>query len=165
MNNWGNTVVMSVDGILRNPNDSAPIMSGVLLYHSLVKSHRVNLVFDTAAREKVQHWLRINNLTEHAGEIYWELDDPEDIVERRELQIARIRAQGSLSLMVESNPAVAEMLLVKGIPTLLYMHPSYMRPEHRPDYQEEITPWGSLLEEVKRQRTMRSMDTRLNDEF
>lgn len=165
MSDWGNNIAMSVDGILRNPNDSAPIMSGVLLYYSLVKSHRVTLIFDTAARDKVQHWLRINNMTEHAGEIYWELEDPEDIVERREKQLGKIRAQGSLSLMVESDPSVAEMLLVKGIPTLLYLHPSYMRPEHRPDYEEEITPWGSLLDEVKRQRTMRSMDTRLNDQF
>lgn len=160
---WGNHVAIVVEGILRQPNDSSSIISGLLVYKSLVKDHRVSLIIDTAAREKVQYWLLMNSLTEHVNEIYWEVGDPEDVVERRLVQIARLRTQGPLSLVYESNTSVAARLLEEGIPSFLFLHPQYTHPEFRPGHTSEAKPWNDLLAEKVRQQEARATDDRLKE--
>lgn len=160
---WGNHVAIVVDGVLRMPNDSAPIMPGLMLYRSLAKTHRVSLIIDSAAREKVQYWLLMNSFTEHTNEIYWEVDDHDNVIARRIAQVGRLRQGGPLSLVIESNMDVAAELLRKGIPSFLFLHPQYIHPEFRPDNKNEITPWNELYSEIVRQREARATDTRLKD--
>jgi len=162
---WSANIAMVVDGILRAPNDNAMIMSGALLYHSLVKSHRVTLIVDSMAREKVQYWLRVNGLVDHADEVYYEVGDPEDICDRRKLQLQKLRQHGAVSFVVESDTEAAEMFHEIGVPVMLYVHPKYMKPEHRPGFKQEVTPWNSLVTTVRKEREMRAMDVRLNDDF
>jgi hypothetical protein len=162
---WSANVAMVVDGVLRAPNDNAAIMSGALLYHSLVKSHRLTLIIDSMAKEKVQYWLRMNGFVDHAGEVYYEVEDPEDTVARRKQQIQKIRQHGGLSFVVESETDVAEMFYGMGIPCMLYVHPKYMKPEHRPGWEATVTPWNSLVDTVRKEREQRAMDVRLNDNF
>jgi hypothetical protein len=160
---WGNHVAIVVEGVLRQPNDSSVIIPGLLLYKSLVKDHRVSLIFDTDAKEKVQYWLLMNGMTEHVREIYWDETDPVEAVDRRLVQIARLKVSGPLSVVFESNTEVAAKLLTAGIPTFLFLHPQYMHPEFRPDHSDGPTPWNELLAEKKRQQEARATDTRLKE--
>lgn len=161
---WGNHIAIVVEGILRQPNDSSPIMSGLMLYSSLVKDHRVSLIIDTSsdAKKKVQYWLLMNGMTDHIKEIYWEDTDPEDDAERRIAQVGRLRQDGPLSFVLESNTECATELLKAGIPSFLYLHPQYMHPEHRPGNSPNIKPWDELLAEQMRQREARATDIRLS---
>src|SRR5574341_1170132 len=108
--NWGNHVAIVVNGILRQPNDSSVIIPGLLIYKSLVKDHRVSLIIDSAAKEKVQYFLIMNGLTDHVNEIYWDETDPENTGIRRLRQINRLRRQGPLSLVYESDIEAATKL-------------------------------------------------------
>lgn len=162
---WSANVAMVVDGILRAPNDNAVIMSGALLYHSLVKSHRLILIIDSMAKEKVQYWLRVNGFFDHADEVYYEVGDPESVVDRRKLQLQKIRQNGAVSFVVESDTEATEMFHEIGVPVMLYVHPKYMKPEHRPGFTQEVTPWNSLVDTVRKEREMRAMDVRLDDNF
>lgn len=164
-NEWSANVAIVVEGVLRAPNDTNPIMSGVLLYRSLVQTHRVTLIIDSMAKEKVQYWLRMNGLVDHAAEIYYEIGDPEDATERRDRQVKRMKQNGPLTFMMESSPEVAEKMLEIGVPTLLYVHPLYMRPEHRPNYSEAPPSWNSLVETIRVEKEMKAGDVRINDDF
>ncbi len=162
---WTSNIAIVVDGVLRAPNDNAVIMSGALVYHSLVKTHRVTLIIDSMAKEKVQYWLRVNGLFDHADEVYYEVGDPEDTPERRIQQIKKVKQHGALSFVMESDTEVVEKLHEHGIPAMLYVHPKYMLPDHRPGFEETVTPWNSLVATVRKEREMRAMDVRLNDNF
>lgn len=160
---WGNHVAIVVNGILRQLNDSSVIIPGLLIYKSLVKDHRVSLIIDSGAKEKVQYWLLMNSLTEHVNEIYWDDTDPEDTGQRRLRQIARLRKQGPLSLVYESDTEAATRLLQAQIPTMLFLHPNYTHPDFRPGHSTEPTPWNNLLSEKIKQQEARATDTRLLD--
>lgn len=162
---WGNHVAMVVDGVLRQPNDNGVIIQGLLLYKSLVKDHRVSLIIDSAAKEKVQYWLIMNGLTEHINEIYWDDIDPDDAPSRRIAQVGRLRTGGPLGLVFEADTEVATALLNAGIPSMLFIHPQYTHPEHRPEYSSGPTPWNELLAEKTRQMEARATDTRLKEIF
>jgi hypothetical protein len=160
---WSNHVALVVEGILRQPNDNGVIIPGLLIYKSLVKDHRVSLIFDSGNKEKINYWLLMNSLTEHVNEIYWEDTDPEDTATRRLAQIGRLRKQGPLSLVYEANTDAATKLLQAQIPTMLFLHPQYMHPDFRPGIKNEPTPWNNLLAEKIRQKEARATDTRLLD--
>lgn len=160
---WGNHVTIAVDGVMRSFGDAAPIMPGLLLYKSLVKTHRVSLIIDGLDKMKIQHWLMVNGFIDHTNEIYWEPDDPTDVVERRVAQVGRLRANGPLSLMIESDTNVVTKALELGIPSFLFLHPQYIHPDFRPDAQFEVTPWETLLNEQIRQRVARANDERLKE--
>jgi hypothetical protein len=161
--NWGNHVAITVTGILKQPNDLSVIIPGLLLYKSLVKDHRVSLIIDSAAKEKVQYWLLMNSLTDHVNEIYWEDSDPEDVGKRRLVQVGRLRRQGPLSVVYESDVAAALSLLKAQIPTMLFLHPQYTHPDFMPKDTAEPTPWSELVAEKVRQQEARATDTRLKD--
>jgi hypothetical protein len=159
---WSNHVAIVVEGVLRQPNDSSSIISGLLLYKSLVKDHRVSLIFDSSNKEKIQYWLLTNSLTDHVGEIYWEDVDSDDVKIRRIAQVGRLRKNGPLSMVIESDMDAATALFNAGIPTMMYLHPIYAHPEFRPGNSKGPTPWNELLAEKIRQQEARATDTRLN---
>lgn len=160
---WGNHVAIVVNGILRQPNDSSVIIPGLLIYKSLVKDHRVSLIIDSAAKEKVQYWLLMNALTDHVNEIYWDETDSDDVGKRRLQQVNRLRRQGPLSLVYEADTEAATSLLKAQVPVMLFLHPTYTHPDFRPGHSSEPTPWNELLLEKIRQQEARATDTRLQD--
>jgi len=160
---WTATIAMVVEGVLKPYNDSNAIPSGILLYKSLVTLHRVILIIDHKDKAVTQQWLRMNGLIEHAGEVYREVSDPEDVAERRNLQVKRLKQGGHLNYIVESDPYVVEKMLEIGVPTFFYVHPEYLRPEHRPGHKEELTSWASLMETVTKEKEMRANDARLRE--
>jgi hypothetical protein len=160
---WGNHVAIVVNGVLRQPNDSSVIIPGLLIYKSLVKDHRVSLIIDSAAKEKVQYWLLMNGLTDHVNEIYWDETDPDEVGTRRLRQVSRLKRQGPLSLVYEADTEAATALLKSQIPTMLFLHPTYTHPDFRPGHSSEPTPWNELVLEKVRQQEARATDTRLQD--
>lgn len=162
---WGNHVAIVVDGILRQPNDSGIIITGLLLYKSLAKDHRLSLIFDSHNREKIHYWLIMNGLTEHVGEVYWEPYDSEDTATRRLAQVKRLKVDGPLAVVYESDTEAATALLEASVPTFLYLHPQYTHPDHRPDSVFAPKPWAELLAEKVRQKEAKATDTRLLSDF
>lgn len=160
---WTANVAMVVEGVLKPYDDTNPIMSGVLLYKSLVKLHRVTLVLDHREKASTQHWLKMSGLIDHAAEVYYEVGDPEDVAERRDYQVKRMKQSGPLSYIIESDPYVVEKMLETGVPAFLYVHPEYRRPEHRPGMKEELTSWDSLMATVMREKELRANDARLHE--
>lgn len=158
----GGHIAIVVEGVLRQPNDSSAIISGLLLYKSLVQNHRVSLIFDSSNKERIQYWLLMNSLTDHVGEIYWEEQDSEDVKKRRIAQLGRLKKNGPVSLVMESDMDAAAALFNAGIPTMMYLHPIYTHPEFRPGYTAGPTPWNELLAEKIRQQEARATDTRLD---
>lgn len=155
MESWGNHIAIVVEGILKQPNNEAPIISGLLLYKSLVKTHRISLIFDGAGKNIIHHWLLKNGIVEHTGEIYVETTDPTEIGPRRIAQVQRLTRNGPLAMVIESDVEAAVSLLEKQIPTLLYLHPSFTHHEHRPDYKGSPKPWNDVVDELKRQQEAR----------
>jgi hypothetical protein len=160
---WGNHVAIVVEGVLRMPNDSAAIIPGLLLYRSLVKTHRITLIFDSSDKKKISYWLLMNGFTDHTGEIYWDVEDSDDVAVRRISQIGRIRQEGPLSLVIESDMNAASALLEAGVPSFLFLHPQYIHPDFLPGKRKEVTPWDQLYAETVRQREARATDTRIKD--
>lgn len=160
---WTANVAMVVEGVLKPYNDNNAIMAGVLLYKSLVMLHRVTLVIDHRDKAVTQHWLKMNGLIDHAAEVYYEVGDPEDVAERRDYQVKRMRQSGPLNYIIESDPHVVNKLFENGIPSFLFANPGYMRPEHRPGVKEELTSWDSLMATVLREKELRANDARLNE--
>jgi hypothetical protein len=160
---WGNHVGIVVNGVMKGDNDVAPIIPGLLLYRSLVKTHRVSLIIDESNRMQIQYWLKVNGFIDHTNEVYFEVDDPIDVVERREAQISRLRSTGSFSLLIESDMRVAKRMLETGVPTFLFLRPQYTHPDFDPNAQFEVTPWESILNEQIRQREARANDERLKE--
>ena len=81
-------------------------------------------------------FLASNNLTEHAYLIDEPADSAPTLSGRRLGQITTLRSQGcSIQFVIESNPNVVTALFAHGIPVLFYLHPQYLHPSFRPDYE------------------------------
>lgn len=59
---------------------------------------------------------------------------------------SRLSGQG-LHLYVDTDPETVALALHWGIPTLLYSHPRYARPEWRPDEEVAQPGWAKLMAE------------------
>lgn len=152
--------VLSLEGVLQQEVTSGPIQPGVMLYHGLKSVYRLAVVIDQP-REKALIWLMQNGLREHAYTVLHEPTDPDDPAERRLVQLQRLRGRGvSIGLFVDRDPDTVAKAMSAGIPSLLFVHPAYARPEHRPDHSDAPTPWGNLADEMDRQALLRSGDTR-----
>lgn len=158
---WGSHIAITVEGVLKMPNDESPIMAGILLYKSLCQSHRVSLILDGNNRQRLQYWLVVNSLTDHVGEVYWEKSDPEDRVKRRLNQVNRLKREGPLSMVIEADMDVVAALFKSGTPSMMYMHPTYLHPDFHPSAKTVVTPWADLYAEQKRQREARAADDRI----
>lgn len=129
---------------------------GALLYASLIDTFRV-VVLGTEDRVKDEHFLTVNGFLR-----YTLLDPlrPEDGItehERKFAQANRLRRDGfNFEFVVTPDPDVATFLFRTGIPSLLYLHPTFSAESFRPDYQGGIRPWSALVDEVEYQRTVRA---------
>jgi hypothetical protein len=154
------TAAIVFEDVLRGNNDG-PSRAGLLLYHGAATVGRVALIVDRTKEERVQHWLDSHGLTDHSWLVMPRDNDPEDPAERRLQQVTRLRLEGAaVELVVEPNPLVAAALQAAGVPTALFLHPSYARPEFRPDYKGGIKPWAVLMESVERTNQIKHDDKR-----
>lgn len=155
------TAVITVEGVLKAHTGDRTLPAGQLLYHSLQEVMRVVLVTSGEDVEPVDHWLKVNGLRGHVLLLPADFRDPLDDGVRRLRQVAKIRETGPVEFVVEPDPHVAEHLLRNGVATLLYTHPQYTAPEHRPDADREIKPWSSFVDEIDREQALRASDGRV----
>ena len=147
---------MFVDGVLRSESGS-PIYQGLALYRMFNEDVRVILLTDE--REKTNRWLlehKINKFDDLIDRnVPGVLEDPD--IE----QVKYVRSQGKVELVVTSDTELAKKLLEIGLDTLLFLHPTYLRPEFRPDGRQGIRSWAAIEEEIDKQIEMIKEDPRV----
>ena len=149
-------IVMFVDDVLRSSTGS-PIYQGLALYRMFNEDVRVVLLTDD--REKSHRWLlehRINTFDDLVDRnVPGILNDPD--LE----QVKYCRSQGKVELVVTGNVELAKRLLEIGLDTLLFLHPTYLRPEFRPDGRQGMKAWADIEEEIDKQIEMIKEDPRV----
>ena len=149
-------IVMFVDDVLRS-STGGPIYQGLALYRMFNEDVRVLLLCDD--RAKTNRWLlehKINTADDLIDQtVPGVIDDPE--LE----QVKYCRSQGKVELVVTGNTELAKKLLEEGIDTLLFLHPSYLRPEFRPDGRQGKKSWADIEEEIDKQIEMMKEDKRV----
>ena len=147
---------MFVDGVLRSES-GIPIYQGLALYRMFNEDVRVILLTDE--REKTNRWLlehKINKFDDLIDRnVPGVLEDPD--IE----QVKYVRSQGKVELVVTSDTELAKKLLEIGLDTLLFLHPTYLRPEFRPDGRQGIRSWAAIEEEIDKQIEMIREDPRV----
>lgn len=155
----GSAVALTFEGVLKAETGDSPIRPGTLLYHGALAAGQVAILVDHTPQDQVNHWLEVNGLRQHSWLVLPRPEDPEDVVERRLSQVARLRVQGAaIELVVEANPLVAAALQAAGLATALFLHPRYARPEFRPDYDGRIKHWDEVLRETERQALLQERE-------
>lgn len=151
------TVVMVVEGVLREPSSEAPIAEGITLYTGLAESARLYLLSAEWTPGELARWLFSRNIGQrHVGFQAALSLTPQDRVNA----LARI-STWSPALVIESDPACAFELLRAGYPTMLFARPVYRDSRWRPDAAGGPTPWDAVAAEMERQETLRYTDERL----
>ena len=149
-------VVMFVDGVLRSETGS-PIYQGLALYRMFNEDVRVILLTDE--REKTHRWLlehkinKIDDLFDHT--LPGVIDEPE--LE----QVKYCRSQGKVEIVVTADLDLGKKLLQEGLDTLLFLHPTYLRPEFRPDGRQGVRSWAAIEAEMDKQIEMIKEDPRV----
>jgi hypothetical protein len=149
-------IVIFVDGVLRSETGS-PIYQGLALYRMFNEDVRVVLLCDDYA--KTNRWLlehkinKLDDLVDHS--VPGVFDDHEFE------QVKYVRSQGKVDLIVTANTDLAKKLLEIGLDTLLFLHPSYLRPEFRPDGRQGMKSWASIEDEIDKQLEMIREDPRV----
>ena len=141
------TFLMFVDGVLRS-HTGAPIYQGLGLYRMLNEHNRVVLLCSDKAKD--DNWLkqhRINKLDDLVGrDIPAMTDDPEF------RQVEYCRGMGTVEMVITSNSQLASRLLAVGVTTNLFLHPSYIKEEFRPDSKDGRRAWDDIVQEITKQQ-------------
>ena len=149
-------VVRFVDGVLRSDTGS-PIYQGLALYRMFNEDVRVILLSNE--REKTHRWLlehkinKIDDLFDY--NLPGVLDDPELD------QVKYCRSQGKVEVVVTADLDLATKLLQEGLDTLVFLHPTYLRPEFRPDGRQGVRSWAAIEAEMDKQIEMIKEDPRV----
>jgi hypothetical protein len=136
------TAFVALDGVLRTEVGD-PIAEGVKLFRILAQHYRVIIASDQSPKQ-TDHWLR-SNLIVGYGDIY----DDRYFFEGQDLrnrQLAIAQAQGRVDLFVDPDADRCAYALSKGIPTMLFASPKFVRTSR------EVRPWKDLADEVENQR-------------
>jgi hypothetical protein len=164
-------VVICLEGVLIKgvPPNGAPIMVGLELYGAL--GARFKLVLDSNHDDiiDIEHWLRVAGLTKHVL-VLWRDDGQEDLtdLQLRDRHLATWRSQGlDIQLYITASPEVARLMMDAGVTTILLAHPTYARPEYRPDHVQGMRAWADIEAEVTEAagRTIKlpRVDAEMND--
>lgn len=163
--------IIQCEGVLgefhENPNAMRPSADGYKLYEGVRRGWTnvcvASTVFDP---EALKRWLKINGFAK------WEKLEckssssampPAEWVGGHMVDVYRSNGW-EVGPVVSSDPTVVRLALMRGVPAWLVAHPTYMRPEHRPDAVREPRAWDSLVAEVERQHEMKLTDNRLEAE-
>ena len=148
------SVLVFLDGVMRKDIGS-PITQGVALFRSLQGQRRTVILCDK--KEDVEVWLRQNNIMKVDDLVSYEDAKTESEVELVEY----CRSRGYIDCVVTADPEVATELLERGIISLLFVHPKYIRPEFRPDSRRGIKSWEDLQTELEKQEELYREDPRV----
>lgn len=154
------TVVMVVEGIIREQDSEAPIAEGITLYRGLAESARLYLLSATWTARELARWLFSHAIEQrHIG---FQAALTSSAADR--LNALSLIATWSPALVLEHDPACALELIRAGYPTMLFAQPAYRAAQWRPDFAGGPTPWDAIAEEMQRQADLRYTDERLKKE-
>jgi hypothetical protein len=153
-------IVMSLDGVIRADNGDL-IPPGLILYRGFHSLGRVILLTELD-RVRAEAWCVLHNLADYDELIdQTVVIDPDEPLRLRQLHVARSRAP--IDFYLDSDPTWVAKAFEMGITSVLFSHPSYARPEFRPDAPKGIRPWDELVAERTRQQAMIAADKRLQN--
>ena len=59
-----------------------------------------------------------------------------------------------VSIVIDADPDNIARVMHRGVTALLFCHPKFSRPEFRPDYQHQVRPWDSIVQEIETQAAL-----------
>lgn len=151
------SVLVFLDGVMRR-DFGTPIVQGVALYRSLQAQRRTVVLCEKKPEAEV--WLSQNNIVQ-IDDLY----SYEDHKVLTDLELVEsCRSRGSIDVVVTSDPELAKELLERGITSMLFLSPKYIRPEFRPDSRKGVKSWAALQEEIDRQQELYREDPRASED-
>lgn len=150
-------VLLALEGVLRSAT-GIPIPAGIAMYRALCQAHRVVLCLD-APLAQAERWLLLEGLSAHDHAIDDSVSWPG--MDLRERQIDVQRALGAVDLLVDPHPDRCAKGLQKGVTSLLFLHPQYLRPEFQPGRRRGVRTWSSIEQEIEQQARIQA-DARLS---
>lgn len=149
-----NTIVVTVEGVLRKLTDGSRIHEGVELVQRLSGEGIGNntiIHLTSGPASEAESWLDAHDIA---------CDLVLGAREDRVLQLRRLRYEWGypVMLVVEPDPDIAVDLMADGYTTMLFLHPEYAKPEWRPDHEHAMKTW----DEIRDMRT-KDIDRRVTD--
>jgi hypothetical protein len=155
------SVIVLLDGVIRNLRKQAPISEGVLLYKTLNELNRVIVLADD--RERTDIWLKKNNMAKSLDDIVQISDSV--VEEPRLASVKSILSKGRVEFVVTDDVDFAKSLLELSINVLVFLHPRYVKPEFRPDGRAGAKSWAAINGELDKQQGLLLEDGRLSDDY
>lgn len=150
------TFLMFIDGVLRT-HTNTPIYQGLGLYRLLAENNRVLLISSNKEIDDV--WLRQHKINKIDDLIGRDLPSMTENAEFR--QVEYCRGQGPVEMVITSNPVLAKDLLEVGITTMVFLQPSYVKEEFRPDSRVGRKSWEDISTEIANQQDAIKEDPRV----
>lgn len=150
------TFLMFIDGVLRT-HTNTPIYQGLGLYRLLAENNRVLLI--SSNKEVDDVWLRQHKINKIDDLIGRDIPSMTDNAEFR--QVEYCRGQGPVEMVITSNPVLAKDLLEVGITTMVFLQPSYVKEEFRPDSRVGRKSWEDISTEIANQQDAIKEDPRV----
>jgi len=147
---------MFIDGVLRT-HTHTPIYQGLGLYRLLAENNRVLLI--SSNKEVDDVWLRQHKINKIDDLIGRDIPSMTDNAEFR--QVEYCRGQGPVEMVITSNPVLAKNLLEVGITTMVFLQPSYVKEEFRPDSRVGRKSWEDISTEIANQQDAIKEDPRV----
>lgn len=150
--------LMFVDGVLRSHTGS-PIYQGLALYRVLNDHNKVLLLCDD--KDKDETWLKAHKINKVDDFIGRDLPLPGQNPALR--QVEHCRSQGPVELVITSDPELSKELLAIGVTSLMFLHPTYLREEFRPDGRFGRKSWDAIVQEIAEQQDTYRDDSRVQE--
>lgn len=150
-------ILVFMDEVLRN-HKKHPIVEGISFYKTLKEKHRVLILCED--KDKADHWLRQQRINNYDDLVALEdVPFPGDNPKLRHVEW--VRSQGPVEYVLTSDPDLAVKLLVRGITTIMFLHPVYTNENFRPDgLKRGFKPWAEIQAELIRQQDEYDQDER-----
>lgn len=149
-------ILLSMEGVLC-ADSGDPIRSGVILYYALNTSNRV-AILTSHNEEYAKHWLASHGIVGYDDLLtdFYALSG-EDL-KRRQITISRQKSP--VEMYVDADPDTCAWMFNQGIPAVLFMPPSYLRIDRRPDMKK----WADIEENINSMNVAKSQDKRLTQD-
>lgn len=158
------TIAITVDGVLRAEVGQTMIPAGKFMTLALADDFNIALLLDDDKINHLEGWLLSEGFPITRYLLGKEVGDP-DGGQGRALQLQRLATMGcAIEAVIEPDPEISAHLMGQGYTVLHYMHPTYSRPEFRPDWDGSIRPWDQIEAEAIRLRALRAADARIRAE-
>jgi hypothetical protein len=158
------SVAICVEGVLQKNVSSAPISTGICLYHGLASTFNVLLITESD-KTHLDYWLALEGLDKHSAVEYNEHVRTFMSEEQRKLhQVGALRLRKyNVDLVIDPNPSSAALLLSNGYSVMLMTHALYALPQWRPDYEGSKRTWDEIETYELLQAQLRAVDMRMSD--